>query len=341
MTKVKEGTFTTSDNYPNPISDEERSAISPKFPDKLPLDSAEDIANVVDDLKKGRVHFLSKQKNLSVQFHERVKGVKDIIDATVVYNGLIDEQRLGKAIYYYEDHPCIAPPFEHVLVAYQNGHGNIIAMDCLARETDRTQQWKVVKQMDQDPDAAVDWSRVRWAIDVIVWGGGQTNDGRRNGTYGPAHMWQLAVYEDGEPADIRWVNINPQYPMESWDMAMATLLGSLNFMACRNVEIVEPKRTRSEARRIQRTGVTVSVINVFPIGKTSRSRGSSESTEGSVPLTSVRGHFAHYGEQYGRKLLFGKYAGKFWIPAYARGSEEAGETEKTYKLRPDVEPHDS
>lgn len=328
-------TYSTSDNYPNPISEEEWSKIAPKFPEaSLPV-AAEDIASVISDLKKNKVQLVTKDRKLAKHLLATVQSVKDVIDATVVYDGLIDDQHLGKAIHYYEDHPCIAPPFDHAVIAYQNGHGNILAMDCVAKETDRTKQWDVIKKLGGD--APVEWERVRWRIDVVMWVGGQTNSGERNGTAGPMHMWKIAVYEDGQPADLHWVQLQPDYAMESWDMAAATLLGALNFMACRNVEIVEPKRARPQARRIQRTGITVSTINVFPMGKASRSRGSGQATEGSVPLTSVRGHFALYGEQYGRKLLFGKYAGKFWIPAYARGSKEVGETEKTYKLRPDVE----
>jgi hypothetical protein len=51
-----------------------------------------------------------------------------------------------------------------------------------------------------------------------------------------------------------------------------------------------------------------------------------------APLTSVRGHFARYGVE-GRGLLFGKYAGKFWIPAHARDAGE-GDGVKDYVLKP-------
>jgi hypothetical protein len=52
-----------------------------------------------------------------------------------------------------------------------------------------------------------------------------------------------------------------------------------------------------------------------------------------VPLTSVVGHFARYGVD-GRGLLFGKYAGRFWIPQHARGKKELGVNVNDYDLKP-------
>jgi hypothetical protein len=44
----------------------------------------------------------------------------------------------------------------------------------------------------------------------------------------------------------------------------------------------------------------------------------------------VRGSYHRYGPEYGRGLLFGKYAGRFWVPPHVRGSREAGEVVQTY-----------
>lgn len=45
----------------------------------------------------------------------------------------------------------------------------------------------------------------------------------------------------------------------------------------------------------------------------------------------VRGHHAEYGTN-GRKLLFGKYQRKIWIPAHVRGNEELGIVVKDYEV---------
>ena len=46
-----------------------------------------------------------------------------------------------------------------------------------------------------------------------------------------------------------------------------------------------------------------------------------------MPHHYCRGHFATYTEE---KPLFGKYSGKFWIPAHVRGSVKNGAVVKDY-----------
>lgn len=168
-------------------------------------------------------------------------------------------------------------------------------------------------------------------INTFLWIGGRSKATGPFPTSGPVHLWRTAVHEDGEPADLHWVHLVPEYPMERWDMAQLVFLGSLNFLNCRNIELVEPQRPRVETRRIARTGVTVQEINVFPVGRTTRTAAGDP--VGGTPVSPVRGHFSHYGPQYGRGLLFGKYAGKFWIPQHARGADGQPE-DRRYRLTP-------
>lgn len=51
---------------------------------------------------------------------------------------------------------------------------------------------------------------------------------------------------------------------------------------------------------------------------------------GSMPRHVCRGHFAEYGPEFGKGLLFGKYAGRFYIPPHLKGKEENGIVEKDY-----------
>jgi len=246
-----------------------------------------------------------------------------VIDATAIYASLVRDER---PVYFYEDHPCIAPPWPSAAICYVNQHGNVIVMQSTARrrgEDDDTAEWEETAE-------PMDWSMVRWIIDTFVWLGGRSGRGDAIGTLGPVHMWRFAVFASGQPADLRWVHLRPEYPLEHWDMAHLVLLGALNFMNCRNVKLVEPQRPRPERRRLARTGVIVQTINVFPVGRSTRGSGGG-SSEGS-PLTSVRGHFAAYGPEHGRGLLFGRLAGRFWIPQHARGSAERGETQSDYRL---------
>lgn len=277
--------------------------------------SAEAIARVVADIRSDRIRRLPGVP---------VKGFEDftgpVVDATAIYESLLDREEIA----IYEDHSCIAPPWEEAAICYVNGHGNVIVMLCATLPADHI-RWK--------SDANdIDWDRVRWKLHTFVFCGGRSPKVGPVKTTGPVHLWQFAIYEDGEPADLHWVQLTDEYPMTHWDMAQLVLLGSLNYLNCRNVQLVEPRRSRPEMRRLARTGVTVSTINVFPVGKATRS-GHGEPGTG-VPLTSVRGHFARYGPQYDRGLLFGKYAGRYWVPQYARGSKELGESQHDYKLTP-------
>lgn len=278
--------------------------------------TAEAIAKVVADIRSGRV--------LVPKGGPNPEGIGDfewpVVDATSIYHSIVAKD---EPVWIYEDHPCIAPPWDAAAICYVNEHGNVIVILYAAPTADHI-RW--------ESDAnEVDWDRVRWKLHAYVYVGGRSSVRGPTPTTGPVHLWQFAIYENGEPADLHWVQLLDSYPMEYWDMAQLVLLGALNFLNCRNVELVEPYRPRPEKRRIARTGVTVSTISVFPISRSTRSRG--ENASSGVPLTSVRGHFASYGPEYDRGLLFGKIAGRFWIPSYARGQAEHGKSEHDYLLR--------
>jgi hypothetical protein len=318
-------------------------------------ESAEAIGRVVADLYAERVHTPpvrwrghpdSAEEDRQFQAVARMLASDQdgpVVDASAIYRSLVDHPH---PVHVYDDHPNIAPPWPTAIIAYRNEHGNVLAMSLVARdipEEDRHPLWTPHVKLgpdgeviDPEIDHGIDWSRVRWVAEVIVWVGGRSPNTGPVLTTGPMHLWRLAIYDDGQPADYRWVQLLPKYDMDQWDIAHLVVLGALNFMNCRNVELVEPARPRAEAKRVARTGVRVSTINVLPIG---RSRtGARPGDPVGVPLTSVRGHFAHYGACCAthppRGLLFGKLGGRYWIPQHARGTADLGEVHSDYKLRP-------
>jgi hypothetical protein len=312
--------------------------------------TADAIANVVSDLRTGRVRLLydkdEKEKPNSVELAYRAAQLwlnRDytVVDCTKIYHSLLEKD---EPVYLYEDHPSIMSPWEEAAYCYVNEHGNVIVMGTTTRSYEHSNEEQrramdtlseIVRTESQtpwEPAEPVEWERVKWIANTFIWVGGRSPETGPIQTSGPVHMWQYAIYESGEPADLHWVHVFEAYPMERWDMAQIVLLGALNFLNCRNVSIEEPKRSRAERRRIERTGVRVHEIMVTPTGRSTRS-ASPEST-GIMPLTSVRGHFAHYGPKYGKGLLFGKLEGRFWIPQFARGDAEHGEHEHSYALDP-------
>jgi hypothetical protein len=286
--------------------------------------SGVEIAEAVSDLRAGRVRSVMKDHDFVYAVLAQAQSPMPIIDATQLYESLVDNP---KPVYVYEDHPNIAPPWKSAIIAYVNEHGNVVMMHLLGQELSASQR---VKKWNAAED--IDWSRVRWINRIVIWVGGRSSIRGPIPVMGPMFMWRHAVYESGEPADIQWNQICDEYPPETGDMAALVSLGVLNFMNCRNVDIVEPSRPRAESRRIARTGIRVSVINVFPVGRSTR--GGAKNKGVGVPLSSVRGHFSHYGPDYGKGLLFGKLAGRFWIPQHARGDKEHGEIEHSYVLKP-------
>ena len=286
--------------------------------------TADAIAHVIADLRAGRVRHLLDNAELNGAAMARAKTVT-VVDSTMIYTSLVSN---SKPVWIYDDYPNIAPPWENAAICYVNEHGNVIIMQASIRDPVQIKRWE-----SENP---IEWDRVRWIIETFVWIGGRSVELGPFPTTGPIHMWRHAVYENGEAADMRWFHLRPEYPMENWDMAHLVLLGSLNFMACRNIQLVEPTRTRALRRRLVRLGVSVKTINVLPIGKTYQSDGNKTSSRVGTPLTSVHGHFVRYGPEYGRGLLFGKLSGRFWIPQHARGAIEHGMSERDYKLRNDT-----
>lgn len=279
-------------------------------------DDAEAIARVVADLQKGRVRHIGDERMRDMAL--ALIDHPTVVNATAIYHSLVARD---EPVYVYEDHPCISPPWEEAAICFRNEHGNVIVMHATTNESS---EWET-----ENP---VDWERVRWRLFIFVWLGGGSDKTGPVMTGGPVHLWQFAIYDNGEPADLRWVQLATSYPLKNWDMAHLVLLGALNFLNCRNVELVTPQRPRPARRRIGRLGVNVHTINVTPFGRSTRNvKGE---PVGGTPLTSVRGHFASYGPEFGRGLLFGRLAGRFWIPQHARGDREHGESSASYELQP-------
>ena len=258
----------------------------------------------------------------------RLAKFATVVDVQAVYADW--KQASGR--YIYEDHRA-APPWENALLAFENEHGNVYVIHLSSYETSELGRLSGHEFWETDAEShVIEWNRVRWIHHALLYMGGHagrtTGRGRVIDTVGPLHMWRIAVYPDGEMADVRWLDINPDLDRKMFDTGMMVLLQTLNLCNCTNVAVAEPDRPRAERRRLARHGVTVNEIHIRPIGRSYRGKGVPLS-EG-APLASVRGHFNEYGPKYGKGLLFGKYEGRFWIPQHLRGSAEIGEAEHSY-----------
>ncbi len=302
----------------------------------------ERIAEVVADIRAGRVDhpaaFDRHGAELSTALLARAQKPQPVVDCTAIFANC----RQRETIALYEDHPLIAPPWPDALLCYVNTFGNAICMQV------HVKPWNGPAPKDWFSENEVDWAAVRWIAETAVWVGGMSGDGRHLPTSGPCHMFRHAINDDGSPADINWMALmarRGQFAERrdmdaanqgTWDAAMITLGSALNFLNASNVGVAEPARPRSQRRRLARTGVQVQTIVVRPPGKRrSTSEMSARPIDSSESVfSSIRGHFASYGPAFNRGLLFGKHAGRFWIPAHARGKADDAGT-KDYVLRPE------
>ena len=293
------------------------------------------------------------------------------VDITAIYESII-----GQKLTVYGDHPCIAPPFPAADFCFVDHGGaavvlNMESVDLLDADSEDEQQarsdieWEnptawpehedytrpatalmanAMANHDMEtnalgdemigefaPDKTIDWTRVRWELWVHAY-----VSVRGRGTRGPAHRWTILVYEDGGPASVRYEHMLPEHDLSHWTTPTITMLSALNFLNCKNVELADPilPRSRSERRRLERTGIDVHTITVRQVGRRS---SSSSDGDGAMPLSSVRGHFSHYGDccpgyHEPRGLLFGRLTGRYWVPQHARGSAEHGEVQADYEL---------
>lgn len=292
--------------------------------------SAEAIARVVRDIRENRYVLPEMIVPLDASVWREslphVVAQAPVIDSTAVYVQLTD----GRSVDLYADFE-IHPVWPQHVVAYQNQFGNVMVtfgmMDAPATALPNgTGQWET--------DNEIDWSRVEHVLSGWVFFGG-IGRGQPVRTTGPISQLDVAIYPGGEVADIHWTQLmlGEQVNHELWTNQMMVWLQTITLAGCRNVELAVPTRPRAQRRQLERLGVTPSEIVIRRIGKTYRGkRGEPSNSE--VPQSFVRGHFARYGPEYDRELLFGRYAGKFWIPAHARGTLERPGRDVDYLVAP-------
>ena len=112
-------------------------------------------------------------------------------------------------------------------------------------------------------------------------------------------------------------------------------LDTLLLLGCKNVGLEPRDNDPKEVRRaIKRHGGNADkyryhVLVVRPPGAKSGTKGEEI---GIMPRHVCRGHFSEYGPEFGKGLLFGKYAGRFYIPPHMKGKKENGEVAKDYQI---------
>lgn len=287
------------------------------------------LARVVQDLREGKVKSGDADR-YKKPLSAAVVRTAVVVDTTKLYEQWISGDA-GLEIYEMR----VAPPWENALLGYQAKNGNVLVMHWIASTVedlnmaDTSWQWQPGDDEDSEHTDThrIDWSKVKWVANALLYAGG-TSHNLHVPTFGPIVEWRLAIYPDGEMADMRWSIMQKDVTdIHAFDNIHSVMLKTLDMCNCVNVVVAEPDRPRALRRQYARTGVTVSEIHVRPVSKSYRGKGTPLSAE--MPLHSVRGHFAEYGIN-GKGKLFGKLSGRYFIPQHVRGSADAGVVDQSY-----------
>ena len=200
---------------------------------------------------------------------------------------------------------------------------------------------KVLKHLEPGED-------VRWCLEMMCF---LESDGQ---VHGPVMIGGLMLRPDGSICrDVNggtgtlWVPTDPVFRKAAEEdedvIEDVSRLFALPFVFacslahCKNVALEEQEplyASRQERRAAERNGEKPRqkfyTLVIEPLrGKEAGSkRGPLGATE-PKSFHVCRGHFATYSEE---KPLFGKYAGRFWIPAHVRGKREVGLVGKDYAV---------
>lgn len=114
------------------------------------------------------------------------------------------------------------------------------------------------------------------------------------------------------------------------------LFDVLELLACKNVSLqtnlIDSKTSNRAAKRHGGTpdSYRYHTLVVRPPGAKS---DTPSQDIGIMPRHVCRGHFSEYGPEFGKGLLFGRYAGRFYIPPHLKGDKKNGVVEKDYEVR--------
>lgn len=297
--------------------------------------ATEALAAVAADLREGRFLDIYNVGSYASEVADLAGAV--IVDVTDLFNTTLESE--GTKLY----EQRLAPPWSNALLMYENTFGNVVAVHVVAYDAATYDaRWQPQDLSDTPPgaDHVIDWEVTRWVLSVSVWLGGKDGNGVAIRTSGPHLLWGVAVDGDGVAQDINWIDVTRgRADVRSWDNALSTWLRAYNFLACRNVTVGVPSRERAERRRIERAGrgAVIHELAVLPTGKSMARASNARKLEVETAAHSVRGHFAEYGAN-GKGLLFGKLAGRFFIPQHARGSADVGEVTQHFTLLRDKDP---
>lgn len=283
-----------------------------------------------------------------------------VFDVTNVQSYLSATKSLSQEPF---DLPVLSPPFPVTFFEFVAGHSGLLKG---TRQGVLMATWDRHKDPDGERTSIPAWMRIRdswefqgktWDPSVARWhiqgmlvsAGGSILP--KNQVSGPEASFSILLNDDGsvcrfdgvEPVSGAYFpslgnrDADTAYSLVGWGglkFALLPCFFATTLLNCRNVtkeeNVPQPKLSRAFQRRTGKPLTRFYTLSVGPIGAQRIASGPSSEHKVSKSLHICRGHFATYSED---KPLFGKYAGRFWIPAHVRGSTEAGTVVKDYRVK--------
>lgn len=157
---------------------------------------------------------------------------------------------------------------------------------------------------------------------------------------GPVALWDVALDEHGAPVEFAYKHMSINgYDSNAFMLGkLAAFFQALAFMHCKNAQMQQEQPPEKLSRKWQKkTGqplVKWNTLTIQPLKETLARESRNTRTTGINSSAHIaRGHFAEYGEEFGKGKLFGKYEGRFWIPAHVRGAKEEGMVLHDYEVK--------
>lgn len=248
------------------------------------------------------------------------------VNVNNVYEWLLGRQANGEEIEYPD---CVIPPWERSWYEYHHRNGGNVGILLIRYDHGHNAG---------DNHACNHNSSLKWTVEASIF-----MEGTR-GTEGLMYIGSATILEN---ADGRLIKITTDPAAEATKLLgdnveesmytlMAAALYGIDLAHLKNVQVLDEeipftKLNRIRKKRGQEPLFQFRTLAISPERK-ARVHGSAGEQQ-VVPkrLHLVRGHKREYFED---RKLFGKLAGKIWIPEHHRGKLQSGMVVKDYNVRP-------
>ncbi len=300
-------------------------------------------------LSSGFAHYLDNYLSLKVEdkkgFLREIFGGLDDAQLVVIDNvaRYYAEQRL-EDFFTASDFPCVMLPFEVAFLEFRFPAKTRMLTGC--EEVGVLFMMQDPKERDEEYPEALQRLDVKYHLVgycfvrpvgqqktslfseylLPIGAGGQIISPNEEGRiHGATILYLPGLSEEEEQRNLRFVHQFVNFP---------TFL-ALSFMHCRNVQVREeippPRLSKAHQRRKGRPLLRYHVLEIDHMKSVLEREGHAGTTGLKKALHICRGHFATYGAD-GKGLLFGKHAGRYWIPMHTRGSVQEGMVVKDYAV---------